>query len=97
MLLIVPESLVHQWLVEMLRRFNLKFSIFNEERLDQEETDNPFEAEQLILCSNTLFGESKDACRLTLETTWDIVVIDEAHHEMWRSSEKTLKSPLLKN
>ena len=86
-LLIVPESLVHQWLVEMLRRFNLKFSIFNEERLDQEETDNAFEAEQLILCSNTLFGESEDACRLTLETIWDIVVIDEAHHEMWRSSE----------
>ena len=25
-LILVPESLQHQWLVEMLRRFNLKFS-----------------------------------------------------------------------
>ena len=38
-LIIVPESLVHQWLVEMLRRFNLMFSVFDEERcLSLEET-----------------------------------------------------------
>ena len=27
-LVIVPESLLHQWLVEMLRRFNLRFQYF---------------------------------------------------------------------
>jgi len=31
-LIVVPESLIHQWLVEMLRRFNLHFSIFDEAR-----------------------------------------------------------------
>jgi ATP-dependent helicase HepA len=31
-LIIVPETLLHQWLVEMLRRFNLRFSIFDEAR-----------------------------------------------------------------
>jgi len=31
-LIIVPESLLHQWLVEMLRRFNLRFSVFDEAR-----------------------------------------------------------------
>ena len=31
-LIIVPDALLHQWLVEMLRRFNLKFSLFNEKR-----------------------------------------------------------------
>lgn len=31
-LILVPESLQHQWLVEMLRRFNLHFSLFDEER-----------------------------------------------------------------
>ena len=31
-LIIVPETLLHQWLVEMLRRFNLHFSIIDEER-----------------------------------------------------------------
>jgi len=31
-LIVVPDSLVHQWLVEMLRRFNLRFTILDEER-----------------------------------------------------------------
>ena len=31
-LILVPESLVHQWFVEMLRKFNLWFNIFDEER-----------------------------------------------------------------
>ncbi|MCW9690776.1 SNF2-related protein, partial [Proteus terrae] len=31
-LIIVPESLQHQWLVEMLRRFNLRFSLFDDSR-----------------------------------------------------------------
>ncbi|BES73557.1 RNA polymerase-associated protein RapA [Marinobacter nanhaiticus D15-8W] len=29
-LIVVPDSLVHQWLVEMLRRFNLRFSIIDD-------------------------------------------------------------------
>jgi len=33
-LILVPESLVHQWFVELLRRFNLWFHIFDEERCD---------------------------------------------------------------
>jgi len=31
-LIVVPETLMHQWLVEMLRRFNLHFSIFDNDR-----------------------------------------------------------------
>ncbi len=31
-LIVVPDSLLHQWLVEMLRKFNLFFSIMDEER-----------------------------------------------------------------
>ncbi|MEE8059145.1 MAG: RNA polymerase-associated protein RapA [Pseudomonadales bacterium] len=31
-LVVVPDSLLHQWLVEMLRRFNLFFTILDEER-----------------------------------------------------------------
>jgi ATP-dependent helicase HepA len=52
-LIVVPESLQHQWLVEMLRRFNLKFSIFDDERCIESSLDggNPFETEQLVLTS----------------------------------------------
>ena len=33
-LVLVPESLVHQWFVELRRRFNLDFAIFDEERCE---------------------------------------------------------------
>ena len=47
----MPENLQHQWLVEMLRRFNLHFSIFDEERCDEAFADSPnvFDTEQLVL------------------------------------------------
>ena len=48
-LIIVPEPLVHQWLVEMLRRFNLAFSIFDEDRCVEAGESNPFSTEQLVL------------------------------------------------
>lgn len=33
-LIVVPPALVHQWFVEMVRRFNLHFSIFDQSRLE---------------------------------------------------------------
>ncbi|MGZ8226278.1 MAG: RNA polymerase-associated protein RapA [Methylococcaceae bacterium] len=44
-LIIVPESLLHQWLVEMLRRFNLRFSVFDEARCLGELSDDGFDEE----------------------------------------------------
>ncbi|MGZ8151785.1 MAG: RNA polymerase-associated protein RapA [Methylovulum sp.] len=44
-LIIVPESLLHQWLVEMLRRFNLRFSVFDEARCLGELGDDGFDEE----------------------------------------------------
>lgn len=33
-LICVPEALLHQWFVEMIRRFNLHFHIFDQQRID---------------------------------------------------------------
>jgi ATP-dependent helicase HepA len=50
-LVVVPDSLLHQWLVEMLRRFNLFFTILDEarceglEELGAEEDDSFFAAD----------------------------------------------------
>ncbi len=81
-LLLVPPSLLHQWLVEMLRRFNLHFAIFDAERL-AETGGNPFEAEQQVLCSLELFEQDPELQALALEAGWDLVVVDEAHHLHW--------------
>ena len=39
-LVAVPDPLLHQWLVEMLRRFNLQFAIYDEARLDAEKRNS---------------------------------------------------------
>lgn len=86
-LILVPPTLLHQWLVEMLRRFNLHFSLYDQERLDQYEGDNnPFEDEQLVLCSLDLFDDEHARDQL-LQSHWDLTVIDEAHHLGWSEAE----------
>jgi ATP-dependent helicase HepA len=86
-LILVPESLTHQWFVELLRRFNLWFSIYDEERcLACEGSDpgkNPFHAAQLVLASiSFLAGDLRRRDQL-VAAGWDLVVIDEAHHLDW--------------
>ncbi len=82
-LVLVPPSLLHQWLVEMLRRFNLHFSLFDAERIAEIAEDNPFETEQLVLSSLDLFMEQPEAQQQALAAQWDLVAIDEAHHLHW--------------
>ncbi len=82
-LIMVPDSLQHQWLVEMLRRFNLRFALYDSDRVDAMEEDNPFESEQLVLCSTDLFVERPELQAPALAAGWDLVVVDEAHHLQW--------------
>ncbi len=82
-LVMVPETLLHQWLVEMLRRFNLQFALFDQERIEAMLEGNPFEAEQLVLCSLDLFRDREDLRAEVLAAGWDLTVIDEAHHLEW--------------
>ncbi|MDX1456703.1 MAG: RNA polymerase-associated protein RapA [Marinobacter sp.] len=91
-LIVVPDSLVHQWLVEMLRRFNLRFAIvdqghysadFDAEAELEEERQNPFEAEQLVLCSLDFLARNRTAQSDAEAAGWDLLVVDEAHHLAW--------------
>ena len=84
-LILVPSSLVHQWLVEMLRRVNLSFAIFDEERCQvaMEEGQNPFETEQLVLCSLDFLVEHPKHFEQAKQADWDLLVVDEAHHLRW--------------
>ena len=82
-LVLVPPSLLHQWLVEMLRRFNLHFSLFDADRLTEMPEENPFESEQLVLCSLALFESRPDLQAQAVAADWDLVAVDEAHHLHW--------------
>lgn len=79
-LICVPDSLAHQWLVELLRRFNLSFSLFDQERCEQAASSGEvvFASEQLVLIPQSLLDHAFWSAEL-LEVTWDLLVVDEAH------------------
>ncbi len=86
-LVIVPESLTHQWMVEMLRRFNLHFSVYDEEQcLGIEESsrfNTPFENSQLAIIPLQFLLNNPARAEQVLNTQWDLMVVDEAHHLKW--------------
>lgn len=97
-LIIVPESLQHQWLVEMLRRFNLRFSLFDDSRYSESllDSDNPFETEQMIICSLDFVRKNKQRFEHLVEATWDMLVVDEAHHLVWSERHQAENTKLSK-
>lgn len=84
-LIVVPETLQHQWLVEMMRRFNLHFSIFDEERCVESYVDaeNPFDTAQFVLCSLDFLTKNQKRFEQIVDGNWDLLVVDEAHHLEW--------------
>ena len=98
-LIIVPESLMHQWLVEMLRRFNLKFSIFDHDRCvesaedshDENAQGNPFSTEQLVLVNLAFVTENPTWYEALIAEDWDLMVVDEAHHLNWQEDAPSLE------
>ena len=84
-LIIVPETLQHQWLVEMLRRFNLHFSLFDEERCEDfaEQAINPFSTESIIICALDWLKAHPHRVQQAIGAEFDCLIVDEAHHLAW--------------
>jgi ATP-dependent helicase HepA len=90
-LILVPEPLVHQWFVELLRRFQLSFSLFDEERCEAIEYGdpgcNPFLDSQWVLAAVDFLADDEARAAQALEAGWDVLVVDEAHHLEWSPEE----------
>jgi ATP-dependent helicase HepA len=94
-LVLVPESLLHQWFVEMLRRFNIWLHIFDEERCASIEAGepgaNPFLDDQLVLTSIDFLAAAPRRSAQAVAAGWDILVVDEAHHLEWSETAPSRK------
>ena len=90
-LILTPPSLVHQWLIELYRRFNELFSLADPEHVPgdddpdapaRQDPGNPFEdASRLIAPLGWLLEPERLA--QALAQPWDLVIVDEAHHLGW--------------
>jgi len=98
-LIVVPQPLVNQWFVEMIRRFNLHFSIFDQARVDSltnlDDLDlgddinlAEVEVENPFLSEQLVLCSSEflAECKLKylIDGEWDLLIIDEAHHLEWQ-------------
>ncbi|MBC7428355.1 MAG: DEAD/DEAH box helicase family protein [Bacteriovorax sp.] len=81
-LILVPDSLVYQWFIEMLRKFNLSFVTMNQET-HLEPGTNPFTENDFVIVNIGLFKGADMARKLIMEATWDIMIVDEAHQLKW--------------
>jgi ATP-dependent helicase HepA len=99
-LIIVPETLIHQWLVEMIRRFNLHFRIFDQTRCESvcesSGHENPFFSEQLVLCSLDFLTSHAERAEQAAEGQWDMVIVDEAHHLKWAPANSSREYQIIK-
>lgn len=86
-LILVPDSLQYQWMIELKRRFNLDFAIFDLVRTASIKEHNPkqnvFATEQLILASIDLLLDHHDLYEEAYAAGFDLLVVDEAHHLQW--------------
>ena len=93
-LILMPEPLIHQWFVEMLRRFSLLFSLYDDERCEaiesNEDNANPFLESQLVLCSIGFLAGNAERAAQAMSAGWDLLIVDEAHHLEWSP---TMASP----
>ncbi|MHC1479247.1 RNA polymerase-associated protein RapA [Frateuria aurantia] len=86
-LVLLPDPLVYQWFVELRRRFNLNFAIYDEERCEAlelaDEDANPFEDDQLVITDFSVLEQHPKRAEQLLAAGWDLLVVDEAHHLAW--------------
>ena len=100
-LVIVPETLQHQWLVEMLRRFNLHFSLFDEERCadfaatEEQKEVNPFTTESLIICALDWLVQHPQRVQQLLAAEFDMLIADEVHHLVYDEVNPSLEYQLV--
>jgi len=72
-LIVVPEQLKNQWIIELGKRFNHWFTSIDESCI------NEILLNDCVICSLELLTSNRYATTAALGVSWDLLIIDEAH------------------
>lgn len=88
-IILVPSSLVHQWFVELYRRFSLVSLVLSSDTIKTLESSEaiPLESERIVIVSVTDFAHHGQLKGIILSKKWDLCIVDEAHHLSFNSKE----------
>ena len=74
-LIVVPESLIHQWFAEAWLRFNLPFRLLDEGFLENlEDEEQGLLSQTRVICSQEQLQLSDFS-----KESWDLLIVDEVH------------------
>jgi ATP-dependent helicase HepA len=89
-LILVPDSLVYQWFVEMLRKFQLTFTTINHDS-GLERGERPFDDGQLFIASLKYMMKEDWLLEQAIDSKWDLLVVDEAHQLRWAPDNSSME------
>jgi SNF2 family DNA or RNA helicase len=78
-LIVSPGNLVEQWQDELYSKFNLRFDILTNDRIEAAISGNAFEEMPLCIARLDKLSRNEDIQAKLSTTDWDLIVCDEAH------------------
>jgi len=78
-MIVTPGSLAEQWQDELYRKFNLRFEILTNDRIESAVTGNVFTESNFCIVRLDKLSRSEELQEKLRITDWDLIVVDEAH------------------
>ncbi|WP_307843558.1 helicase-related protein [Streptomyces sp. B15] len=78
-LILAPGGLVEQWQDELLEKFGLDFTVLTKQLADTVIDTNIFDKYPCLIARMDSLARSEELQEQLVESSWDLVVVDEAH------------------
>ncbi|MDR1538597.1 MAG: DUF3883 domain-containing protein [Clostridiales bacterium] len=78
-MIVSPGNLAEQWQDELYRKFNLRFEILSNDRIESAVTGNVFTEANLCIVRLDKLSRNEEIQDKLRVTDWDLIVVDEAH------------------
>ena len=87
-LIVAPANLTFQWQRELKDKFREQFDVMRGEVLRTQYGQNPWQERNQVVTSVSWISRVEDAKDSLLRSSWDLVIVDEAHKMSAYSSDK---------